>query len=237
MPASQAWSEFLDNLREATTLLRVDPASEYAKREAAANGLPSPTASIALTDAVNKGCVMLLSGRLQGCIASLIEEFLERIDQSGVIVDAIPETLRAQLCRWYHDKPGRLSAEQTRMVHTRYAILWTPGSVLPAGTLKTDSLAEEGNPWPDKVHGLMKRCDVDLNAQIVADHGQPYLDDLQNYVGELMDFRNAVAHGENPGANWTAGDVRLRMRWVTRMARACDKGLGAKLTAITGTGW
>src|SRR4051794_5785609 len=103
MPSSQAWSEFLENLREATTLLRADPASSYAKREAVAKGLPIPTASIALTSAVTKGCVMLVSGRLQGCIASQIEEFLERIDQSGAIVDLIPETLRAQLCRWYYE--------------------------------------------------------------------------------------------------------------------------------------
>lgn len=237
MLSSQAWSEFLENLREATTLLRADPTSEYAKRGAAAKGRPAPPASIALTNAVNKGCVMLLSGRLQGCIASLLEEFLERIDESGVVVDLIPETLRAQLCRWYREKPGRLSAEETKVVHTRYAVLWTAGSALPIGTLKTDSLRDDGNPWPNKVHELMRRCDVDLNAQIVIDHGHTYLDDLQSYVGELMDYRNAVAHGDDPGANWTAADVRLRMTWATRMARACDRGLGTKLTAITGSGW
>jgi hypothetical protein len=180
---------------------------------------------------------MLLSGRLQGCISSAIEEFLERIDQSGVVVDQIPETVRAQLCRFYYDNAGRPTEHQTKELHKKYAILWTPGSALPPGTLKPDSLGDDGNPWPDRVQGLMKRCDVDLYARVTAQHGAPYLDDLKDYVGELMKFRNAVAHGDNPASTWSAGDVRLRMTWAIRLARACDAGLGAKLATITGTGW
>jgi hypothetical protein len=235
--SSQAWSDFLVNLREATTLLRADPTSEYAKRRAAINEAALPPPSIALTNAINKGCVLLLSGRLQAFVASLLEEFLERIDQSGVVVDLIPEDLRAQLCRCYYEKSGPPNAFQTMQAHKRYAVLWTAGVVLPAGTIKTDSLRDDKNPRPDFVKGLMQRCDVDVYKQILVTYGEAYLKDLQEYVGELIDFRNAVAHGDDAAGSWTASDVRLRMRWATRLARACDKALGAQLDAITGTGW
>jgi hypothetical protein len=235
--ASQAWSNFLANLREATTLIRADPASEYAQRKAQALGVGPPTVDAALTSAVTQGCVMLLSGRLQGCISSQLEEFLERIDQSGVVVDVIPETLRAQLCRLYHGRPGRLTEQETKQVHEAYAVLWTPGATLPAGTLKTDSISDDSNPWPDVVQGFMKRCDIDLYTEIETLHGAPYLANVKLYVGQLMEFRNAVAHGDAPPYNWTPGDMRLRMRWATRLARACDRALDAQLLTVTGAGF
>lgn len=236
MATSQAWNDFLANLREATTLLRADPTSAYVKRRAAADEVAPPPPSISLTNATNKGCVLLLSGRLQGFVAALLEEFLERLDQSGVLVDQIPEKLRAELCRCYYDKPDP-NAHQTMLAHKQYAVLWTPGVALPAGTLKTNSLGDDANPWPHIVQGLMRRCGVDLYAQIVAAHSTAYLTDLEEYVGELVRFRNSVAHGDEPTGTWTAADVRLRMRWATRLARACDTALGAQLQAITGDGW
>jgi hypothetical protein len=179
----------------------------------------------------------LLSGRLQACIQAQLEEFLERIDQSGVIVDQIPELLRASLCRHYISKSGALTPAETAQLHKAYAILWTQGSALPPGTLKTDSFADEKNPWPDHVQGLLRRCAVDLRAHVIATSGGAYLEDLEEYVKELVAFRNAVAHGDEPARSWSAGDVRLRMRWATRLARACDDALDSQLVAITGSGW
>lgn len=239
MAASRAWSEFLSNLREITALLRADPSSAYARRAADAAMQPPPALSVPLSGAINKGCVMLLSGRLQGCIASLLEEFLEALDQSGVVVDSVPAEIRAQLCRLYVEKPGpgRLAVGPTREVHQRYAVLWVSGSTLRPGTIKTDSFRDDGNPWPHKVRSLLSRCDVDLRSAVVAKHGQGYWDDLETYVAELIVFRNAVAHGDNPGAPWSARDVRRHMLWATRMVRACDEQLQAKLLLITGSGW
>lgn len=236
MATSQAWHDFLVNLREATTLLRADPSSAYVARRAAANQVELLAPSIALTNATNKGCVLLLSGRLQGFVSSLLEEFLERVDQSGVIVDQMPEKLRGELCRCYYEKPNP-NWELTMLAHKQYAVLWTPGAALPVGTLKTDSLGDDANPWPHIVQGILRRCGVDLYERIVAAHGTPYLRDLEEYVGELVRFRNSVAHGDEPSGNWTAADVRLRMRWATRLARACDAALGDQLEAITGHGW
>jgi hypothetical protein len=238
MAASQAWADFLVNLREVTNLLRADPGSAYSIRRAMASGAAAAPPSIGMTTALTKGCVLLVSGRLQGCIESRTEEFLERIDQSGVIVDRIPEVLRASLCRLYFGRPTSLSHRQTTHVHLRYAVLWTSGSPLPPGTLKTNSLPNSvWNPWPDKVQELLARCDIDLFSMITTQHGVPYLNDMKEYVKELISFRNAVAHGDSPASNWSAADVRLRIRWVTRLARACDEALDRKLLDITGRGW
>lgn len=240
---SQAWAQFLVHLREATALLRADPASTYAKRRAAATGQDPPAASVELTNALNKGCALLLSGRLQGCVQAQMEEFLERIDSSGVVVDSIPTEVRAALSSTFHDgenrKKRRLrpTLEQTAEVHAKYAVLWTSGSVLPAGTLKTDSFADEGNPWPSHVQGLLRRCGADPLTLLEATKGKQYRENLESYVGELIDFRNSVAHGEEPNGTWSAGDVRLHMQWVTRMARACDAALEQQLLTITGNGW
>ncbi len=81
MATSRAWADFLEDLREATQLLRADPSSVYASRAASEQNAPAPTTSVALTNALMKGCVMLVSGRLQGCIESQVQEFLERVDQ------------------------------------------------------------------------------------------------------------------------------------------------------------
>ncbi|HZV75507.1 MAG TPA: hypothetical protein VFF79_17490 [Conexibacter sp.] len=229
---SQAWRDFIVNLREATQLLRADPASAGAAR----HSFPSKS-DLALTAALTKGCVMLTSGRLQGCIESQTQEFLERIDESGVMVDSLPEDLRGALCSQYFRGKSTLSSADTIEVHKTYAALWISGTVLPAGLLKTDSLPDEiWNPRPHRVRKLMRRCDIDLFSQIQRDHGSSYLEDMRRYVDELIDFRNAVAHGSEV-LLWTAGDVLFRMRWATRLARTCDRALGQKLVEITGDGW
>lgn len=237
VPKSEAWGEFLANLREATTLLRADPTSRYAMRQATMVGASIPAASITQTEAINKGCVLLVSGRLQGYIAAVVEEFLERIDASGVQVDQIPESLRTQLCRWYHAPRKRPSELEIREVHKRYAVLWTAGAALPPGTIKADCFDEGKNPWSDNVQAQLRRCGVDLFQLVEDSQGAGYLQDLRTYVDELVKFRNSVAHGDNPANTWTAADVRLRMAWAIRLARACDGYLGEELAAVTGASW
>lgn len=186
--------------------------------------------------AMTKGCVMLVSGRLQGCIESQTQEFLERIDQSGVATDQLPEILRAELCERYLDRRRAKPGEVAEM-HRRYAVLWVEGRSLPAGTLRTDSLPDRvWNPWPEKVQALLRRCDVNLFERIESRHGPRYLRDLKEYGGELITYRNDVAHGSEP-ALWTVGDVLLRIRWAQRLARHCDVALGNQLEQITGRGW
>jgi hypothetical protein len=235
--ASQAWHSFLRTLREANQLLRADPTGSYAARAAQLRGEAPPTSSVELTNALTKGCVLLTSGRLQGCIEAQLQEFLEQIDSSGITPDAIPETLRAWLCWRFLDEGTGTKEEKTSRVHQQYVPLWTTGVPLPRGTIKTDSLPDKvWNPWPTRVQRLLKHCDIDLFARIKAEHGKPYLEDLKTYVDSLVQFRNEVAHGDEP-APWTAADVRLRMQWAVRLARACDHAIGDQLQSITGTSW
>lgn len=235
--ASHAWRTFIDDLRETTQLLRADPASRHAKRAAHLSGAPVPVASVDLSSAINKASVMLISGRLQGCIASQLEEFLERIDQSGVLVDDLPEVLRTSLCLHLFGRPGTLNADKAAQVHKRYAQLWIPGTQLQPGTVKTDSLPDPvWNPRPKRVNELLGRCGIDLFGIIKQHEGRAYLDNLTQYVGELIDYRNSVAHGDDPNP-WTAADLRLRLRWCVRLARWSEITLGVQLEQITGRRW
>ncbi len=153
------------------------------------------------------------------------------------MVDLIPEVLRAALSERYLPRSARGKLPDIAQRHRRYAPLWTSGAALPVGTIKTDSLPDEvWNPWPDKVQGLLRRCDIELYSEVEQEHGRPYLDDLKQYVEELVRFRNEVAHGDEPSP-WTARDVRLRIKWVSRLARACDQALDRRLTTVTGAGW
>jgi RiboL-PSP-HEPN len=224
---SQSWSSFLDHLRELTALIRSDPSSAYFGR---AHGAGYSDAAI--TSALTKGCVLLLSGRLQGFVESIVAEFLEVLDGSRIAVDQIPESLRANLCRQYLRGNRRPSLADVASLHRRYSVLWHAGMVLPPGTLRTDTLTDEiWNPWPDRVQEIMRRCDVDLFDAVRAAQGPRYLRDLQDYVGLLVDHRNAVAHGDDL-TPLSMRDVRVLIQWSVRLARSCDTVLGAQLARI-----
>ncbi len=235
MKHSQAWREFLDHMREVTQLLRVDPQSEHSARR-----LGSRAVNVQLSIALTKACVLMTSGRLQGCIESIVAEFLEELGRSAIKVDAIPEVLRGNLCLRFPmaRDDHRPAALKTAEMHKAYHVLWEPGTDLRPGTLRTDSLPDAvWNPWPKKTQELLARCDVDLFGSVESVHGKSYLGDMQKHVSDLVEFRNQVAHGDEPAA-LSASDVRLRMKWAIRLARACDEALGARLASLTGgPGW
>lgn len=234
MESSRAWREFLVNLREITELIRADPASRYAERKTGQR-----IVNVDLTSAITKAAMSLTSGRLQGCLTSQTQEFLERIDQSEIEADLIPEVLRANLVLRY----PKASANEAAIAHAikvqqAYAPLWQSGVVMPPGTIKTGCLPDRiWNPWPKRAHELLARCDVDLFAWIAQKHDARYLSELQTHVGRLVKFRNEVVHGDEPQPV-SMGEVWKSMRWAVRLARAVDQALGTKLSELTGgTGW
>ena len=230
MTPSAAWREFLTHLREITELLRADPSSNYSERK---NG--QRLTNLELSGAITKAAMLLTSGRLQGCVVSQVQEFLERIDQSGISVEQIPEILRGHLALNYPKAvPKEEKVRHTIAVQQANAPLWTPGITVQPGMIKTSSLPDRvWNPWPKKVNDLLSRCDVDFFRFIQEEHGGGYLADLETYVDDLVEFRNKVAHGDEPQPVG-ASDVRRSMRWAIRLARASDAALAEKLTEITG---
>lgn len=230
MAQSVAWSDFLGHLREITELIRVDPSTRYAERKTGQRSV-----NVDLSSAITKGAMSLTSGRLQGCLASQVQEFLEHLDQSRIQVDRIPEVLRAHLALRY---PKSVGGEENVLhaikVQTANAPLWTSGRLMQPGTIKTGSLPDRvWNPWPKKANELLGRCDVDLFGWVERNHGPRYLEELQTHVGKLVEFRNEVVHGDEPQSVGTS-DVWRSMRWAVRLARASDDALGERLTELTG---
>lgn len=234
MARSGSWRDFLDHLREITQLLRADPSSSYSRQS---NDPRQP--NLELSSAITKAAMALTSGRLQGCLTSQVQEFLERLDQSGIPVDQIPEVLRANLAlRYPRSNPSEEKVTHAITVQKANAPLWTSGITVQPGMIKTSSLPDPiWNPSPKKAHELLARCDINLFETIAQEHGTPYLQDLKAYVGDLISFRNKVAHGDEPQPVSTS-DVLRSMRWAIRLARASDEALGAKLAQLTGQpGW
>jgi hypothetical protein len=230
MRPSSAWRDFLEHLREITELLRVDPASSYAQRKTGHR-----VTNVDLSSALTKAAMLLTSGRLQGCIVSQVQEFLERIDHSGMPVDQIPDVLRAHLAlRYPKSEPHEQNVLHAIAVQQANAPLWTAGVNVQPGMIKTSSLPDSvWNPWPNKVQELLGRCDIDLFSYINQQHGSTYLMDLKTNVKELVEFRNKVAHGDEPQPVGTP-EVRRSMRWAIRLARASDIAFAEKLTELTG---
>lgn len=227
MKPSDAWLEFVAELRLTVQLLKVEP--ELVR----STGRATTDASIARV----RGSVLLISGHLQGCVEAQIEEFLEAIDGREVPAGAIPESIRGNLAQRYFGRRDKPTPADVATAHRRYAPLWHDEAPIPSGTIKTASIPDEiWNPWPDKIRTMVKRCDVDVYEVFGSAYGPQELANAKARLEELVRFRNDVAHGSTP-FSWTPGDVRLRLRSAVRFARAVDSGLGDQLTAITGRGW
>lgn len=229
MTRSASWRDFLGHLREITQLIRADPSSRYSERKWGQRAVNAD-----LTSAITKAAMSLTSGRLQGCLSSQVQEVLERIDQSGLRADQIPEVLRAQLILRYPKEGSDDSVGHTIKVQRATAGLWQPGTIMEAGTIKTSCLPDPvWNPWPKKASQLLARCDVDLFHWVNEVHGGRYLSEMQAEVAKLVSFRNEVVHGDEPQPVST-GEVWRSIRWAARLARDSDDALGAKLVEVTG---
>jgi hypothetical protein len=93
---SLAWRAYLDRLREVAQLLRADPASRYGKGHIAPVALTSE--QVRLSVALSRGALVLTCSHLQGYFSSVLQEFLEQLDGSGVDVARLPKELKAELC-------------------------------------------------------------------------------------------------------------------------------------------
>ncbi len=229
MANSASWRAFLASLREVTQLIRADPSSRYAERK---NGRRS--VNVDLTSAITKAAMSLTSGRLQGCLSSQVQEFLERIDQSGIPVEHIPEVLRAHLLLRYPRRGSESNVAYAITVQRANADLWQPGNVVRPGTITTSCLPNPTwNPSPSQASELLARCDIDFFSWIESRHGPRYLYELRTEVEKLVTFRNEVVHGDEPQPLSTA-EVWTRMKWAARLARNADDALAAKLGELTG---
>ncbi len=236
---SLAWGAYHEHLREIAQLLRADPASRYGKPSGTPLSPPDPQEAM-LSTAICRGALVLTCSHLQGFFVSVLQEFLERIDGSGIDVDLIPTDLKAHLCIRFpypssmNDKP----LEQAALLHQSYSILWQRGTLLAPGTLRTDSLTDPSqNPRPSAMAGLLDLAGVDVFKRIVKSAGGvPWVKGVKENVNELVMSRNKIAHGDD-SVSVTADDVRRLMQWATRFARASDEGLGEKLNVLTGRSW
>lgn len=231
--SSRAWDEYLENLREMTSLLRSDPGGQSWSDRHGLDRYDDPQ----LTRALVRASGLLSVGRLQGCVEAQVQEFLELIEERCETFGDVPRALRANLARKFISENDLKKSEPYAELVESYASLFEDPAPLLAGTLKTDSFTDgSSNPWPDVVQGVLKLCGLDAYKRIKEIHSKSYLAEQKHYVEELIRFRNAIAHGSDP-APWTHSDLRLRLRWSIRFARDIDRIVEEGLVTITGEGW
>jgi hypothetical protein len=233
MAKSLAWLEFLDRLREVASLWRIDPLSPYFRGSPA-----SATPSVRVSAALGRAAILLTSAHLQGYLESVTQEFLERIDGSGVDVARISLRLRGELSARFPPSGDTMPRyEKAAEAHRDYLPLWTDGIAIPVGTIRTDSLTDSvWNPWWKAVKALLERADVELWGELVVRYGPADAGDVVTHLDELVESRNKLAHGDN-SVSATPTDLLRYARAAARMARATDASLDGRLTSVIGVGW
>src|SRR5438876_11906151 len=94
---SLSWRAYIDHLREVAQLLVADPESQFGKRQYTAPTLGRGR-EIIFSAGLCRGALVLTCSRFQGYLISLMQEFLETLDQSEVDVARLPLVLKAELC-------------------------------------------------------------------------------------------------------------------------------------------
>lgn len=209
---SEAFRELSARLDEARLLSAQDPVRG------------GDTSKIALTNAVNRGALVLVCGHLEGYLEDLAVEVIDVLIQTGVDVDRLPRILRALHAEQHLTtlEPMRDRNARAPRIETLFQSegeLWRKGVALRVGFLDAATVASQmGNPGSKEIEQFLELLGVaDLFDQLDLSG----LSHLRSHVNELVAKRNAVAHGE-VAATATAADVDRYIRAVEDLAAEVD---------------
>lgn len=220
---SSALADLSVRLNEVRLLAQMDPGR-------IPNKVPqSPLAS----NAVNRGCIVLLCAHLEGFLEDLVIEALDTMAQLHTPVAQLPLALRAlhveehlKAIELMRDRNAR--APRIEQMFQREARLWASGSRLTTSMLRPRMVcAEMSNPGSSEVRQFLRILDVDID-QYLRDIGSL---DLLGRINGLVSTRNAIAHGDL-AANATHGDVDGYIDLVERLASAIEAATAATVQRI-----
>lgn len=212
-----------------------DGIAEVRELQAAAPRLTGSTpGALSLTRAVGRASVVILSSHLEGYIDSVNLEAASVVNAVGIQAAQLSESLRL-----LHTKPavevltgtsweGQARAKHLSEFVTTDAWLWGSGGV---GVLEPDRLLMwMKSPNPKALTRYFRYWGIDDIFERItrAPHTK---DDLWRRLKELVDKRNAIAHGDL-GTSVTAADIRAYLRAVETFAARSDAALARQLSRL-----
>lgn len=194
----------------------------------------STPGTLALTRAVGRASVVILSSHLEGYVDSLNLEAVSVVNTAGIGAQQLSEALRL-----LHSKPavealtgtsweGQARAKLLAELITSDAWLWGRNQT---GVLQPDRLLMwMKSPNPKALMRYFRYWGIeDIFTRITrASHTR---DDLWRRLKELVDKRNSIAHGDL-ATSATAADIRAYVKAVQTFAVRSDAVLARQLSAM-----
>lgn len=177
----------------------------------------------ALSGAVNRACIVLLSAHLEGFLEDLATETLDALVGNAAVVDRLPLLLRAvhaeehlRLLEPIKDRNAR--APRIERLFTDEAALWAAGCEVRAEMIRYKAVCGEmSNAGSKEVRQFLEMVGVDIRIHLAIEGRL----DLLGKVDGLVGRRNAIAHGEVT-ALATHADVDGYVLDLEDLARECD---------------
>jgi hypothetical protein len=186
-----------------------------------------------VSNAVNRGCLVLLSAHLEGYLEDLVLEAIDYLVQAGIPVDRLPLLLRAlhvedHLRQMEQMRDRNARAPRIERMFAREAPMWAAGGQLQQTMMRpTMVCAEMDNPGSTEIRQFLELLGVDLEEHLT----QRGVSDLLRRINGLVFKRNGVAHGEVT-ASATHGDVDDYIVLVTDLCGNIDAAMAGSLRDI-----
>lgn len=177
---------------------------------------------------------MLLVGHLERYVRAVNEEAVAFLNDSSAPSAALDELIRLRHARRAIDELAQTQwhhrANSLASLFEGNAWLWTGGT---AGELSHERLIDwMKSPNPKSLVKYYRGWGVhDVYESITR--AQHTRQDLRLRIGEVVDKRNAIAHGD-ASVQATPSDVLTYRRAIRRFVDRCDRLLARRLARITG---
>lgn len=210
--SSQAFIELGARLDEARLLTNQDPARA------------GDTSKPKLTNAINRGALVLTCSHLEGYLEDVAVEALDFLVFEKTPVEQLPLLLRALHTDKHlrdlepmRDRNAR--AGKIERLFRDEGPLWQQGMKLKARMLQSEVVTEQmSNPGSKEIEQFLELIGVPHLFGTLESQG---LTHLKQHTNELVGKRNAIAHGE-VSATATSADVDRYIRTVEDLAKEID---------------
>lgn len=193
------------------------------------------TTAAAVSNAVNRGALVLLSAHLEGYLEDVVVEAIDALVDNGALVDQLPLVLRAlhaeeHLRALEPMKDRNARAPRIESMFVSEANLWVAGTTLQQTMVRPKMVcAEMDNPGSTEIRQFLELLGVDIRTFLGARGVLDHLGRINGLVGK----RNGVAHGEVT-ASATFTDVDDYLKLVDDLCSNIDAAVAEGVKEICG---